>query len=172
MVPINPNNTPRFRVHYAAVGQNHTIQFRSHNSPGAMGTFIAGLFNALAAAIVPCTISFVDWAATGSDIFNPVVTGVEGNVIGTSPVQPEFQAYALSYVGRTAGGRRNRVAIFGVNSLGSNYRFSAGESAVVDAGRAHLVANPGYCVGIDDLTTVWKAYGNVKPWDHWVDHVR
>jgi len=172
MTALAPSNTPRFRVHYAAVGQNHTVQFRSNQSPAAFGSFYNAFASAIAAAIVPQSIDFIDFAPTGSDIFNPVTTGIEGNVYGTSPVQPEFAAWTLSYVGRTSGARRNRVTIFGVNSLGSNYRFSAAESAVVDAGQAILVANPSFCLAIDGLTTVWHAYANAGVNDHFIKLLR
>ena len=137
-----------------------------------MGTFYDGLMTVLDAAFCPQTIDFVDWAPTGSDIFNPVVTGIEGNIYGSSPVQNEFAAWALTFVGRTSGGRRTRLAIFGVNSLGSNYKFNAGESAVVDAGIAYIAANPGQVLGIDDLPGVWHAYADVQVNDHWVKRLR
>ena len=172
MAPLAPSNTARFRVHYTTVGQDHTAQFRSGASPASFGSFYNAFASSLSAAIAPQSIDFIDWAPAGSDIFNPVTTGIEGNIYGVSSVVPQMAAWALTFVGRTSGGRRGRVAIFGVNDLGTNYRYTALESVVVDAAIAILVANTSFCLGIDGLPVVWHSYADVQVNDHWVKHLR
>ena len=85
MAPLNPNNTARFRFHYVTVGRNHTVQFRSAASPAVMGILVGNLFAAMGSTLLLGTILTADWAPAGSDIFNPVVTGVEGQALGLEP---------------------------------------------------------------------------------------
>lgn len=172
MAPLLPSNTPRFRVHYTSMGNAHTMQFRSHASPATFGSFVDGFLARLDPAIAPLTIDSVDFAPDGSDIFNPVTSGIEANTYGTSGTVPEMAAWAFTFVGRTSGGRRVRVAVFGADSLGDNYRFNPAESAVVDDARDFLAANPSFALGIDDIAAVWKAYVNVQVNDHWVKNLR
>jgi hypothetical protein len=172
MAPLAPSNTPRFRVHYTSMAHGHTMQFRSHASPATFGSFVDGLLGRLDPAIAPLTIDSVDFAPAGSDIFNPVTTAIEGNTYGSSGTVPEMAAWAFTFVGRTSGGRRVRVAVFGADSLGDNYRFNPAESAVLDDARDFLAANPSFALGIDDVAAVWKAYVNVQVNDHWVKELR
>jgi hypothetical protein len=58
-------------------------------------------------------IDEVQFAASGSNIFNPVVTGIEGNSYGSGGVSAPNAAFFLSFVGRTSGGRRARLFVFG-----------------------------------------------------------
>lgn len=172
MAPLAPSNTPRFRVHYATVGGDHTMQIRSASSPLAIGAFVAGFWTALGAASSAKVVSFVDFAPAGSDIFNPVATTLDGNTYGSGSVVSENYAWAYTFVGRTPGGRRVRLVTFLATDLGANYRFSAGEDGNIDAAVAVLVAAGGLVVGIDGLTPVWKSYVNVQVNDHWVKVLR
>src|SRR5215204_5118922 len=123
MIPLPPSNTPRFRIHYDQLTLQHSFQIRSLESPTSIGTMIGDFLTSLAAQIMPLTISMVDWAPAGSDIFNPVVTGKEGVTYGTAVVLDAPKAYSLGFLGRTSGGRRVRLFVFGVNTLATNYRF-------------------------------------------------
>lgn len=172
MAPLLPSNTPRFRFHYANGANQHTLQVRSHESPASIGARVHDFLTALGVAITEITMDFVDFAPAGSDIFNPVTTGIEGNSYGLGVPAVTQQVAAINFIGRTPGGRRVRYAVFGAASVATNYRFSAGENSLVDAAIAVLVASGSQLRGIDDLTPVWKTYANVKPFDHWVEQVR
>ena len=173
MAPLLPSNTPRFRVFYTTMGHQHSLQIRSHNSPSVVGDTLNAYFSAFGAAAAQATIDFVDFAPSGSDIFNPVTTGREGDIY-SSAIAPvaEAAAWEFIFIGRTSGGRRVRFSRFGATALGTNYRYSAGESGQLDDVVAALVATGDGIRGIDDLTPVWKTYVNVKPNDHWVKVLR
>lgn len=172
MAPLSPDNTPRFRFHYSVDTEQHTFQVRSHESPSTVGAMMNGFLLALDDSIFAQTLDFVDFAPTGSSIFNPVTTGYEGNPYGLNPVVDTARAFAYTFLGRTSGGRRTRIAIFGAATLGVNYRISAGEDSNVDAAIAILVAQGSQHRAIDDLTPIWKSYADVQVNDHWVKLLR
>jgi len=172
MAPLNPNNTPRFRFHYTCLGEDHTLQIRSANSPAFVGTFVDGFLTALGSAQHVKTISFVEWAPAGSDIFNIVVTGIESNSYGAGASVPEHAAWAYTFIGRTPGGKRVRLSVYGATDLGTDYRFIAGENVWIDAAVGALTAAGGLVLGIDGLTPAWKPYANIQVNDHWVKELR
>jgi hypothetical protein len=172
MAPLAPSNTARFRFHYSAVTLQHTFQIRSGASPAAVGTFVGALHTALGNTLFLHTITSVDWAPAGSDIFNPVVTGIEGTSYGSGAGSDFNEPWALTFVGRTAGGRRARISLFGFTTLSGNYRVAPGEMANVDAAIAVLQGAGSNCLGIDGLVPVWRTYANVSVNDHWVKEGR
>lgn len=172
MAPLPPSNTPRFRIHYGGGGEEHTFQMRSNQSPASIGIAANAFLSALSPAIFSIVIQFVEFAPAGSDIFNPVVTGIEGNLYGVGASPIANLAWAWNFIGRTTGGRRVRVAVFPAQILALNYRAEAGENAAIDAARNSLVANSLSWLGIDGIVPVWKTYANVKPFDHWVKVLR
>jgi hypothetical protein len=172
MAPLPPNNTARFRVHYTVIGNQHSMQIRSGVSPASLGSFINALYTNLGVDVFATVIDFVDWAPAGSDIFNPVTTGIEGNTYGSGAGATENIPWALTFIGRTSGGRRVRFAVFGYKSLSSNYRVTAGEQASIDGVITLLQSVGSGVVGIDNIAPVWKTYADVQVNDHWLKVVR
>lgn len=172
MAPLNPNNTARFRFHYTTIGKQHTMEIRSTSSPAAVGTFMMTFLNALSGVQYASVIDFVDWAAAGSNVFNPVVTGAEGFVWGSGAGLITNVPLFVNFIGRTAGGRRVRLAVFG-NAVGAvDYRFLNTENGTVDNARAALVAAGSLILGIDGLVPIWKSYANQGYNAYWQRQVR
>jgi len=173
MAPLLPSNTARFRFFYTTVGHQHSVQIRSTASPSAVGTFMGDYFNAWGATAADIVVDFVDWAPAGSDIFNPVTTGIEGTTYtGGTVLSNEVAAWEYTLIGRTSGGRRVRMAQFGALYLGVDYRLVSGESSPVDAVINHVQGAGGLLMGIDGLTPVWKDYADCQVNDHWVKVLR
>lgn len=172
MAPLPPNSTPRFRFHYTCIGKQHSLQVRSNASPAVIGGVIDDFFNALGAAVASRTLDFVDFAPSGLDVFNPVTTGFEGTVYGAVPGVTEQAPWAYTFLGRSSGGRRIRMAVFGALFLGDDYRIEAAVSPTVAAAIAVLVAAAGNIHCIDGLTPVWKQYVDCQVNDHWVKVLR
>jgi len=137
-----------------------------------VGTFVDALHDALGSSMFIHTITSVDFAASGSDIFNPVTTGIEGTTYGSGAGAEFNEPWAITFVGRTAGGRRVRLALFGFTTLGNNYRIGPGENTFVDAGIDVLQAAGANFLGIDGLVPVWRTYANVQVNDHWIKEAR
>lgn len=170
--PLPPESTPRYRVHYTVIGKQHTFEIRSHDSPSFIGTFVQDFLTMLDALCFASVIDSVDFAADGSNVFNAVTTGAEaftwGSGAGTIQEIPQY----INFIGRTSGGRRVRLAVFGLGVSAVDYRFVATENADVDNARGVLVAAGGLLRGIDDLTPIWKTYANTGFNAYWQKAVR
>lgn len=172
MAPLAPSSTPRFRFYYTVTGTQHSLQLRSTLSPAAIGGYMNNVWTTFATAIFGLTLDFVTFAVSGSDVFNVVTTGYEGNTYGGSAGNQENIPWAYTFIGRTAGGRRCRITQFGAPTLSANYRITPGESTEIDNVIAILVASGSILQGIDSLPIAWKPYADVQVNDHWVKEVR
>lgn len=172
MAPLPPNGTPRFKVEYTVNSQGHTLELRSGSSPSAVGTFVDDLLTALGTKIYQITIGVVSFAPSGSNIFNPVTSGIEGNTYGSGAGALRDVPKYFDFVGRSTGGRRVRFAVFGAGIDGSDYRVYGSEDTniadallVVDGFKTNLQA-------IDGLQPVWKPYVNMGFNSYWQRAVR
>jgi hypothetical protein len=172
MAPLPPDGTPRFKFNYTTVHKSHTLDVRSHASPAAIGAILNDFWTALAGAIRATVLDSVEFAPTGSSIFNPVVTGFEGAAYGTGAGDDSETAWTYGWVGRTSGGRRARIFVFGAGNQGHDYRFGRGESTALDAATDVLVAAGTSLRGIDDIVPVWHNYINANTNRHWVKKLR
>jgi hypothetical protein len=138
-----------------------------------VGAFLDAFFTAQNAILPSTVIDEVTFAPSGSDIFNPVTTGIEGNTYGSGGGAAVGAAQFVSYIGRTAGGKRVRMFVYGVNAIAANdYRFVLGESTQVDDAIAVLNANSTLLKGIDGGAIVWKNYANAGVSAHWQKALR
>jgi hypothetical protein len=163
MDPLEPFNTDRYWVDYEGPMGKRTMQFRvsSFTSESAARTSIVGFIQALLPSVYP-TVQFygLRYAAQGSNVSNPVswttLTGTGGGVLA----QENYPRY-ISWIGRTSGGRRVRLYLYGcVSAVTPDYRLNDGESAPADAGMDYLNSAASVFVAIDNLRPVWKNYAN------------
>jgi hypothetical protein len=172
MAPVAPSNTARFRFNYTCVATQHSVQVRTGASPAAISGFMNAYFTAFAGSIFGITLDNVEFAAVGSDIFNLITSGLEGNTYGVGAGSVEDIPRAYTFIGRSPGGKRVRMVQFGAKNVSSNYRVTSGEQVDIDAVLALLQGLPTHLLAIDGLVPVWKSYANVKEYDHWVEAVR
>lgn len=166
------SNTARYRVNYEVGAFQHSFQIRSLASPAAISAHVNAFLGALAPILSAMTITFVEFAASGSDVYNIVVTGSEGLGFGSGAQAIGNVPLGYNFIGRTSGGRRVRRAVFGANTTGTNFRYAPGESADIDAAINVLDGAAGLVLGIDGATPLWKQYANVKYFDHWTKEIR
>lgn len=171
MAPLPPNGTPRFKFNYTVNSQQHSFQLRGEFSPAVAGAIVEGLLTAMADAIYAITINTVEFAADNSDIFLPVTTGLESDVFGEGFVGNPERNWFYGFAGRSAGGRKWHLDIFGARTLGTDYRLLPGENVDVDAGVASLVGSSGI-VGIDNTPVSIYPYVNCGNNAHWQRAVR
>lgn len=172
MAALPDSNTARFKFHYTSTSTAHTLQLRSNVSPAVAGLVFDNLFNALSPELFATTLDFVEWAPAASDVFNPVVTGYEGSTYGVGGALPYQVGQFYGFIGRSAGGRRNRFAVFGAKQLGVNFRFQPSENINIDAALATLVGSAANILAIDGLATVFKSYVNAGVNVHYQKAVR
>jgi len=172
MAALPPNSTPRFKVFYTNCGHQHSFQIRSHSSPSAIGTLIDEFMTELSPILYATTIDEVQFAADGSNVYNPVTTGAESNGYGSGAGNEGVAPQYFDFIGRTTGGRRVRLAVFGATVLGTNYRFSPLEDDNIDDAILVLQGAGSVIVAIDDLVPVWKTYANAGNNAYWQRAVR
>jgi hypothetical protein len=160
MAPLNPNNTPRFKVFYTNVGQQHVSQVRGTSSPSSLGSQFDVLMTALSPILYATTIDKVEYAPSGSNIFNIVTSGIEGNTYGSGAGSTAVAPYFIDFIGRSTGGRRVRMSVFGVTILGLDYKFQPGEDANVDAAILVPQASALDWLAIDGIKPTWYSYAD------------
>lgn len=171
MAPLPPESTKRFYYSYASAINPHTLVLRV---PDAATTaeadlLVAALLTDIGANFPASTITSVEVSASGSNARFPIASDRLGDNFGSGTGSIEQDAIGIGFVGRSSGGRRARLFMFGWGGgLSSNYRISAAENAGVAAAINDLNDAAGDIVAIDGLEITWKAYANVKPNDHWV----
>lgn len=167
MAPLPPSNTPRYRVKYTNVGIQHVMDVRCTASPSAFGVQVDLLLTALSFSIKATVIDEVLFAATGTNVFNVVTSGIESNTYGSGAGVLANAAQYADFIGRSTGGRRVRLAIFGVPDGSTDFRYLAGENADIDAAIAALQDASNTFLCIDNLAPVWKNYANAGQNAHW-----
>jgi len=172
MAPLPPNSTPRFKVNYTVNGLEHDFQIRSAASPAAIGLIVDAFLIAITDALYQLTISTVEFAADGSNIFLPVTTGIEGNVYSTGASAPQDAMWFYGFIGRSTGGRKWHLNVFGARSLGTNYHFAPGENGDLDAGVVVLASATPDIVAIDGLEVNVYTYINAGVNAYWQREVR
>jgi hypothetical protein len=172
MAPLAPNSTPRFKVHYESTSVAHTFQVRWGGSPSALSAALTGILTGLTAFYAASVVNLVEFAASGSNIFNSVTSGLEGFTWGSGPGTPGTISQYINFVGRSTGGRRVRMAVFGCINEGGDFRFSPGEAAAVD-GAIAVLNDPGQPFqAIDGLKPIWKLYANAGQNAYWQKELR
>lgn len=167
MAPINPTNTPRYRFKYDVSGVKHDFQVRSHASPSAIGALVDAFLVALTDALYAIVMETVEFAASGSDIFLPVTSGIEGNGYSTgAPPAVEIPNF-YGFQGRSAGGRKWHLDMYGARTLGIDFRLSPGENSDVTNAVNALQDFGSNLVAIDDEVVTVYTYVNCGTNAHW-----
>lgn len=160
MAPLPPDGTPRFRINYNTASFDHDFQIRSHGSPSAVGTLVDTFLTALSPALFAFTVTTVDFAADGSNIFLPVTSGIEGASYGDGSPTVQEEPWFYGFQGRGATGRKWHLDVYGAISLAVNYRWTPGEYTVMDNAVAALQAFGANLVDIADAQVTVYTYVN------------
>ena len=174
MAPLPYNSTDIAFVDYSnAIGQ-HTLQVRTDPAVtfAAIGTSIKALLNALTAEFSLSTVIATRYRNAGAGFAYSVDLGMNAFTWGSAAANPESNATALTFVGRSSGGRRTRVSIFGYKNGLSAYRLLPAESSGVTSALAILRGQPGIYLAVDNQTVIWQSYADVKANDYWVRRAR
>lgn len=173
MAPLPVESTARYRVNYTVGGEQHDFQVRvGAVSPSVFGDWLVSFMVALVPALNAVVINGVDFAVNGSTIFNPVTTVADGNSygsgLGTGSAIPNY----VNFIGRSSGGRRVRLAVFGLKLDATDYRFSPGENAAIAEAIAVLKSNAAIAIAIDGLAPTWYNYANAGVNAYWQRNIR
>jgi len=174
MAPLSVDNTARYKVFYTVSGVQHVQQIRTGAvSPSALGTYVDSYYTAIAPNIYEVTIDQIQFAGSGSSVFNAVTTGIESSTYGSgSAAVAGENAYFYDFVGRSSGGRRVRFTQYGAKTLGGDYRFVSGEDTDLDGALDVIEAASSTWLAIDAIKPSWKSYINAGVNAYWQRQLR
>lgn len=175
MAALPANNTRRYFFHYGTSQHNHTMAIRTSDFVSE-----ADVIAAVAALVFNATTLFSLCVGIGADIQEagdtfsvPSSNGDWADMSwGSGGASLETDSRCFNFQGRTPGGHKSRLGIFGYKDDVSEYRLTEGESIIVGPCIATLNGSPGVFVGIDGLAPNWYGYGNIKANDYWVRQAR
>lgn len=175
MSPLPPGNTDRYFLDYTTAGFQHTMEMRADGSgdpAGAEAAFDAVL-SELTSQVFLVTIDSFRFQLAGNN-FSTLLTWGGPATYGSGAGTPSASANYVSAIGRSTLGHRVKFTLFGmVNAtLGGDYRMSPGETSVVGAVLAALVADPLYWLAIDGTVPNWHNYLNVGVNAYWRNKIR
>lgn len=174
MAPLDPTNTPRYFIDYIS-GEEHTMMFRcaAPMSPAAFGTFIDDIFSDLNALMNQISIIGVRFAAAGSNVTNPVTTGLGSTTYGVGGVAVGAdRSKFLGFQGRSSDGRRVSAQLYSLADIESSYRYTPVEAAQVDTVIGKMNAEPNFGLTISGQKAVWKSYFNTTDSAYWQKRLR
>lgn len=174
MAPLPENNTECYFVDYTAAGENHTMLVRvaDDTAAGDFGDTMNAVLGTIDTLLYQLTINQVRRRARNSTITFPVISGIEGNTYGSGAPANDERADFINFVGRSIGGRRVSLAIFGANQIDDNFRATSSESSDVAATVALLNSDDGIFLSIDGLNPVWYPYVNMAASAYWQRKLR
>ena len=174
MAPLPHNNTAIYYVDYATGVVEHTFEVRYDGavSPASFGTFVNSFLSTVGDLTCALTVNRVRSQAEGSLFSFPVTTGIEGNVYGTGVGAIDQYASSLNFVGRSGGGRRVKLSVFGYDQSFGDFRLTEADSTVIDDAVILLNASSGLALAIDGIEPVWYPYANVSVNAYWQRNLR
>ena len=174
MAALPHNNTAIYYFDYTESGREHTAEMRFDGgvSPAAAGAQFTGMLIDCLTLLRAMTLLTVRHQVSGSNVAFPVVTGYEGTTYGSGAGTVDNAPQYMDFVGRSSGGRRVRLAIFGYKGPISTWRLTSAESAPINTAVARLNAAAGMFLAIDGIKPLWYPYVNVGYNAYWQRKVR
>ncbi len=175
LTPLPEDNTERWWIIYTNNGTTHRMMARTlvGLTAASMSTNFQSIFAALTGTLNATTIVGMEKASKGSGVRNPQTYSGTTTFGSGTELDTDGRARALSFVGRSAGGRKSRLFLFGVKAIPEgDYRVDTTESAGVASAVIALNLPAGSFLSIDELKPIWKAYANIGYSDHWIKEYR
>jgi hypothetical protein len=170
MAPLPHNNTAILYVDYTQGGVEHTFEVRvdTLSEIEAIETVVGAFLTSLGSLVGSATITGTRGGAEGSNITLPFpISSLTGVTFGSGTTNAETVPFFLNFVGRSVGGRRVSLAIFGLNTGLSNYRLTTSEETEIAAAVAILNGSTGTFLAIDGLQAIWYPYANTGVNAYW-----
>lgn len=175
MAPLPPESTARVYLDYTTCGYQHTLicRFKSgatiQDAVDQLSAFVTGAGTQVyASALVGLRAS-----NDGSNITYPLANTFP-TTWGSGSASGNESANYYDFVGRSADGRRVRVALFGAVNVSVNdlFRITGVGSAPWSDMLAALTDNPDVFCTISEQTPVWHNYVNTGINAYWRNTIR
>jgi len=164
MAPLSPSNTVRWFLDYTTSNGDHTMEARATGTAATDASFASDFFSALLLALAPrlttITIAGLRRAAAGTNVSLPATWSGEASYGSGSQSVINAPVY-LSFVGRSAAGRRARIFIYGVSAqTEDDYRYEAVDHGEISDALEVLNGAVNFFLAIDGLDVIWNPYAN------------
>lgn len=173
-MPVAPSDTERWYLKYTVGGKQHTQIMRTLNATSH--TVVSNDYDLILAGISGSlylvTIDSLEVSLQGSNVRNPA-TWAGAATYGSGSEPPSGIPKFISFVGRDALGRKNRISFYGWSGFQpDDFRINAGEVAAIDTAIANLNASPTAWISIGGGTTLWHTYANYGYSSYWQRNAR
>jgi hypothetical protein len=176
MAPLDPGNTDRYFFHYENAAGQHTAVVRT--AAGVAAATVIDTFESycteVGAGLSASTGVSVEFRAAGASFSSPVAVGDwVGFTFGSTDGNPYTDSVQVNAVGRSAGGHRCRLGLFGWKNDVSAWRLTGSEEGgIAESATAILNAATNIFLAIDGTKPTWYGYLDIKPNDYWVRKAR
>lgn len=176
MAALPFNNTDILYLDYYTCGHGHQMQCRFDGGEPNVGdamTELDAFLDALGNSHRSMTVQGARVQLQGTNVSFPVVwTG--GASYGTGDGFENESAQFYDFVGRSRGGRRVRLALFGAitNFYQNKYRAPEGADLAFAQALAVLQSAEGTFLAVDGLQPRWQSYVNLGDNAYWRNHIR
>lgn len=171
MAPLDPGNTDRLFLHYQNGVHSHTTMIRT--ADGADLAVVVGhwidVVTLLTGAFFASAGLSVDFQAAG-DHFSTPVSGTDWDTAtwGSGAATITGDAVGFNFQGRSPGGHKCRVGLFGYKNDVSNWRLTEAEAAAIGTAVGIIQDDTNGFYAIDGTKPTWYGYVNIKFNDYWV----
>lgn len=185
MADFAPNFTGRYRLRYSFFGTQHSMQWRvaadTESITGLVSKIELFLSDLAPRLWSDWTVLGGDFAPADSDIFlpaaapaSPTGTGDPGDRVNTD------KAVSISFVGRSSGGEKARMFLYGTTlaasflraTPGNDFKLLSTEVAQISDAIVRLNETAPNIVANDNNPVTWYEYVNLKYNDRWVRRLR
>jgi len=172
--PLPDNASQRWFYHYQNAVARHVMMIRGTSSANTADAddLVIDLLGAIGGQFGLNEFYAVEHAAAGSDLRFPVASDRIGDTFGSGTMLAEWNATAATFVGRSGGGYRGRIVLFGWKGVTSAFRLTSAEESQVADAVAVLNSHTATPATKEELPATWYPYVDIKPNDHWVRKAR
>lgn len=161
--PLPDNNTACYFITMSTGIDEYTQQIRcapDFSVPDLEAEWLP-LFDAIGPTLPVTIVTGVRYRAQFSSVSLPVVSTLVGESAGTGAAVPQFVPRFISFLGRSALGRRSSIYFYGsALAIPADYRYAPGENADIDAARAILGDAEGWFLAKDNIKAALYGYAN------------
>lgn len=177
LTPLPADNTKRYKMVYNVASKQHSFIIRAADAvtDADAGAALTDAFAALSTLLSSATNWLrLEVALSGSNVFNNTFEFAAS--VGTgSGINPIDEPRAFCFAGRTSGGRKTKLFLYGITSVlvtpGSYEQQPITQANLADFHDLMQAATDLY-LGIDGIKPDWYDRVTIKPNDHWVDQAR
>jgi hypothetical protein len=176
VLPLPPENTRRYFLHYSAGALGHTFQIRSTediSDADAVTNITNAFLNLTPTMYADVVFDSLERADKGSNVRNPVAgwaTLVGGSIDNVPAIE---KAYTVSFRGRTQGGHKIKNLLFGFPlTREADWQANPGEATGLATFIGILNSSARLFIGIDGLKPVWKSDVLQDYNDYWEHQLR